>query len=126
MSMEPRVPDLTDREPDTASGNGHVDPVDDLFAPPAVAGPPPEIRKRKPKLKKLRLFLVFAGVSTLALISTIFGMMISVSADLPSLENHAQLRVARNSALLSGSGGGAKRSPSGSTWPLPEAESGSV
>ncbi|MEA2493783.1 MAG: penicillin-binding protein, partial [Thermoleophilaceae bacterium] len=59
---------------------------------------------RKPKLKKLRLFLVFAGIGALAVISTIFGMMISVSSDLPSLENHAQLRVARNSRLFSGTG----------------------
>jgi penicillin-binding protein 1A len=62
------------------------------------------VRKRKPKLKKLRLFLVFAGIGALAVISTIFGMMISVSSDLPSLENHAQLRVARNSRLFSGTG----------------------
>src|SRR3954449_11465086 len=104
VSMEPRAPDLTYRQPDIASGNGHVDPVDDLFAPPLPPGPTPDIRKRKPKLKKLRLFFVLAGVSTLALISTIFGMMISVSSDLPSLENHAQLRVARNSGLYSGAG----------------------
>ena len=102
--MEPRVPDLTYREPGPASGDGNVDPVDDLFAPPAAPGPAPDIRKRKPKLKKLRLFFVFAGVSALALISTVFGMMISVSSTLPSLENHAQLRIARNSALFSGSG----------------------
>jgi penicillin-binding protein 1A len=103
--MEPRVPDITYREPETTNGNGHVaDPVDELFTAPVPPGPPPEVRKRKPKLKKLRLFLVFAGISVLAVISTIFGMMLSVSSDLPSLENHAQLRVARNSALFSGSG----------------------
>ena len=34
------------------------------------AGPPP----RKPKLKKLRLGLVLLGLSTLALISTLFGI----------------------------------------------------
>jgi penicillin-binding protein 1A len=102
--MEPRVPDLSYREPDTASGNGHVDSVDDLFAEPLQPGPSPDIRKRKPKLKKLRLFFVLVGVSALALISTVFGMMISVSSTLPSLENHAQLRVARNSALLAANG----------------------
>src|SRR3954466_14304470 len=105
--MEPRVPDLPYTEPHSAdgNGNGHVaDPFDDLFAAPASAGPPPEVRKRKPKLKKLRFLLVFAGLAILALISTIFGMMLSVSSDLPSLENHAQLRVARNSVLYSGSG----------------------
>src|SRR3954471_4082980 len=103
--MEPRVPDLTDTPPETAHGNGHVaDPLEDLFSAPAGDGPPPEVRKRKPKLKKLRFLLVFAGLAALALISTIFGLMMSVSSDLPSLENHAQLRVAKNSALYAASG----------------------
>jgi penicillin-binding protein 1A len=62
------------------------------------------VRKRKPKLKKLRLLLVFAGIGALAVVSTIFGLMMSVSSDLPSLENHAQLRVARNSVLYAGNG----------------------
>jgi penicillin-binding protein 1A len=107
--MEPRVPDLTETQPETAEGNGHstghaADPFDEWFAAPASPGPTPEVRKRKPKLKKLRFFLVFAGLGALAIISTIFGMMLSVSSDLPSLENHAQLRVARNSALFASDG----------------------
>jgi penicillin-binding protein 1A len=109
--MESRVPDLTEPSPDAAhdavggDGDGHfADPVDALFAPPQQPGPTPEVHKRKPKLKKLRLFLVFAGISALAIISTIFGVMMSVSSDLPSLENHAQLRIARNSILYAGSG----------------------
>src|SRR4051794_3956911 len=114
--MEPRVPDLTQTPPDRSGhgngapaeagdGNGHfADPLDGLFAPPPEPGPAPEVRKRKPKLKKLRFFFVFAGLAALALISTVFGMMLSVSSDLPSLENHAQLRIARNSILYSGSG----------------------
>src|SRR4051794_20629094 len=114
--MEPRVPDLTQTPPDrsghgdgapaeTGDGNGQfADPLDGLFAPPPEPGPAPEVRKRKPKLKKLRFFLVFAGLAALALVSTIFGLMMSVSSDLPSLENHAQLRIARNSILYSGSG----------------------
>jgi penicillin-binding protein 1A len=105
--MEPRVPDLTDTQPETrhADGNGHAaDPLEELFAAPQRPGPAPEVRKRKPKLKKLRFFLVFAGLGALAIISTIFGMMLSVSSDLPSLENHAQLRVARNSVLYSSAG----------------------
>ncbi|MFL5894369.1 MAG: transglycosylase domain-containing protein [Thermoleophilaceae bacterium] len=103
MSTKPRAPDSPVTEPGSASGNGH-DPLLDLFAPAPEPGPAPEIRKRKPKLKKLRLFLVFTGVTILALISTVFGMMISVAGDLPSLENHAQLRVARNSILLPANG----------------------
>src|SRR3954449_12739042 len=104
--MEPRVPDLTETPPESTngSGNGDVDPLEELFSAPQRPGPAPEVRKRKPRLKKLRFFLVFAGLGALAIISTIFGMMLSVSSDLPSLENHAQLRVARNSALFSTAG----------------------
>jgi penicillin-binding protein 1A len=101
VSTEPRAP-TQDLPPGVAAGNGH-DPVSDLFGPPLAPGPAPQIasnRTRKPKLKKLRLLLVLAGVGALALISTVFGMMISVAGDLPSLENHAQLRVAKNSVLL--------------------------
>src|SRR5215213_9112036 len=61
--------------------------------PPAA--PPP----RKPKLKKLRLALVFSGLSILALISTVFGMLMAVASDLPSLENRAQYDRAENSVL---------------------------
>src|SRR5918992_806677 len=60
------------------------------------AGPPP----RKPKLKKLRLALVISGLSVLAVISTVFGMLMAVSSDLPSLENRAQYRSAENSDLF--------------------------
>ena len=59
------------------------------------AGPPP----RKPKLKKLRLALVISGLSALALISTVFGMLMAVASDLPSLESRAQYDRAENSVL---------------------------
>src|SRR5215207_2928711 len=59
------------------------------------SGPPP----RKPKLKKLRLALVICGLSLLALISTLFGMLMAVASDLPSLEDRAQYRSAENSVL---------------------------
>src|SRR4051794_6113078 len=95
VSTEPRAPDQPYAEPGT-NGRGY-DPIGDLFAPLPEAGPVPEIVRRKPKVKKLRLLLVVVGVASLALISTVFGMMISVASDVPSLENHAQLRIARNS-----------------------------
>src|SRR5215212_6014036 len=60
------------------------------------SGPPPP---PKPKLKKLRLALVVGGISILALISTIFGMLMAVASDLPSLENRAQYKSAKNSVL---------------------------
>src|SRR3712207_5921370 len=58
----------------------------------------------KRKIKKLRLALVVLGLSILALISTVFGMMMAVSNELPSLEDTAQFRAARNSALVAANG----------------------
>jgi penicillin-binding protein 1A len=65
------------------------------------SGPPPNT----PKLKKLRFALVFGGLGVLALISTIFGMLMAVASDLPSLENRAQYEKARNSVLYADSWG---------------------
>jgi penicillin-binding protein 1A len=61
--------------------------------------PPPTRKPPKPRLKKLRLALVVIGLSVLALISTVFGMLMAVASDLPSLDNEAQYRAARNSVL---------------------------
>jgi penicillin-binding protein 1A len=61
--------------------------------------PPPPPTAPKPRLKKLRLALVVLGLSVLALISTVFGMLMAVASDLPSLDNEAQYRAARNSVL---------------------------
>jgi penicillin-binding protein 1A len=66
--------------------------LDDPTAPP------------KGKIKKLRLALVILGLGALALISTVFGMMMAVSNELPSLEDTAQFRAARNSALIASNG----------------------
>ncbi len=65
------------------------------------AGPP----AAKPKLKKLRLALVLSGLSVLAVISTVFGMLMAVASDLPSLENRAQYNRAENSVLYADSWG---------------------
>lgn len=51
-------------------------------------------------MKKLRLALILAGVCALALVSTVFGMMMAVASDLPKLENREEFRAARNSVLL--------------------------
>jgi penicillin-binding protein 1A len=61
-------------------------------------GRPP--RPPKPKLKKLRLALVLLGLAALALISTVFGMLMAVASDLPALENQAEYAKARNSVLF--------------------------
>src|SRR5215212_1163135 len=59
---------------------------------------------QKPKLKKLRLALVLLGLSALALMSTVFGMMMAVAHELPNLEASAQLRAAVNSTMTSDDG----------------------
>jgi penicillin-binding protein 1A len=66
--------------------------------------PPPPPKPAKPKLKKLRLALVVVGLSVLALISTVFGMLMAVASDLPSLDNKAEFRSAKNSVLLAADG----------------------
>ena len=65
-----------------------------------VGSPPQPAEPVPPKLKKLRLFLILAGMVVLALISTVFGMMMAVASDLPALENQQEFRDARNSTLL--------------------------
>src|SRR4051794_18643625 len=67
-------------------------------------GTTPEEKPAKPKVKKLRLALVMLGLGALALISTIFGMMMAVAHELPQLEAQAQLRSAVNSRLFSDDG----------------------
>jgi penicillin-binding protein 1A len=61
--------------------------------------PPPPPRRTKPKLKKLRLAFVLLGLIALALVSTLFGMLMAVARDLPSLENQAEFEAAENSIL---------------------------
>src|SRR5579884_1545371 len=53
----------------------------------------------KPRLRKLRFFLILLGLAILALISTVFGMLMAVASDLPQLENTQQYAVGRNSFL---------------------------
>jgi penicillin-binding protein 1A len=57
--------------------------------------PPPG----RPRIKKLRLFAILLGLALLALISTVFGMMMAVASDLPQLENRAEYKNAKNSVL---------------------------
>ena len=56
-------------------------------------------RPRKPRLRKLRLFLTLVGFGLLAFVSAVFGMAMSVTHDLPTLENAAQLKLTVNSYL---------------------------
>ncbi len=63
--------------------------------PPSVGAP-----DRRPRVYKLRLALIVAGLGMLAAVSTVFGMMMAVAQDLPSLENREEYKRSRNSVLL--------------------------
>jgi penicillin-binding protein 1A len=67
-------------------------------------GGPGRPKKPKRKIKKLRLFFVLLGLGILAFISTVFGMMMAVASEIPSLENSAEFRAARNSVLVADNG----------------------
>jgi penicillin-binding protein 1A len=60
---------------------------------------PAEPAELRPRLKKLRLLVVLIPLSLLALVSTLFGMMMAVASDLPALENRKEYQDARNSVL---------------------------
>jgi penicillin-binding protein 1A len=53
----------------------------------------------KPRLRKLRFLSILVGLGALAVVSTIFGMMMAVASDLPQLENRAQYKKEANSYL---------------------------
>jgi penicillin-binding protein 1A len=61
-------------------------------------------RAGRPRIKKLRLFLCLLGLGLIALVSTVFGMMMAVASDLPALENRQDLKNARNSVVTDSKG----------------------
>jgi penicillin-binding protein 1A len=70
-----------------------VDVLPDI--PPAPAPPPP-----KPRLKRLRLAAILLAVMLLGLVSFVFGIFVSIAADLPSLTHFSQFKDAQSSTLL--------------------------
>ena len=90
-----READLPEAAPESLFDDEPVVLEHPTVARAAGGGPPPG----RPKLKKLRFALVFTGLATLGLISTVFGMMMAVTANLPSLEGDPRLDVGKNSIL---------------------------
>jgi penicillin-binding protein 1A len=84
-------------EPPTTTLPKRSAPAPDPFVYEGNGGPP---SPPKPKLKKLRLACILLGLACLAVVSTVFGMLMAVASDLPSLENQAEFKAARNSVLL--------------------------
>ena len=50
-------------------------------------------RRPKPRLRKLRFLALLSGLSVLALVSMLFGVLMSVARDLPQLENQTQFEL---------------------------------
>ncbi len=71
--------------------------------PPSVPAIP-QAQRAKPRLKKLRVLFVLVGLSILALVSMVFGMMMAVSQDLPAIYNFAQFKASKNSQAFDASG----------------------
>ena len=69
---------------------------------PAESGP--KNGNGRPRLKKLRVALVLLGLAVLALVSWVFGIMMAVAQDLPTLENREQYRNAQNSVIYDRNG----------------------
>ncbi|MTD43345.1 hypothetical protein GKE82_03250 [Conexibacter sp. W3-3-2] len=60
-------------------------------------------RRRRPRVKWFRLLLLLVPLGLLAVVSTVFGMMMAVASDLPDLENRPEYREkggARNSVMV--------------------------
>jgi penicillin-binding protein 1A len=54
----------------------------------------------RPRIKKLRVLSIMVGLSLLAFVSTVFGMMMAVASDLPQLENREQYRSDKDNSVL--------------------------
>jgi len=73
-----------------------------LPVPPAEP-PPGEPHAPRPRVKWFRLLLLLVPLGMLAVVSTVFGMMMAVASDLPDLENRPEYRDrdgARNSVMV--------------------------
>jgi penicillin-binding protein 1A len=89
---------MSDREqtstgPDAGPSNGSGNGATVVALRPHAEPPPP---RRRVRIRKLRLFLLLLGLGLLAVVSTVFGMMMAVASDLPTLE----LKSARNSTIV--------------------------
>jgi penicillin-binding protein 1A len=66
---------------------------------PAPPGPSDPEKRSRPKMRKLRFAFVVLGLTALAFVSWIFGIMMAVAQDLPSLESRQQYEQAENSVV---------------------------
>jgi penicillin-binding protein 1A len=60
--------------------------------------------RQPPRVNKARLSVILFGLAVLAVISTVFGMMMAVAQDLPSLETTNEFKASKNSILTDNTG----------------------
>jgi penicillin-binding protein 1A len=89
---------MSDDHTDTPSGEDPPAPIP--FQRPDGSSPANGAPRRRPRLNRVRLALIFVPLGMLAFVSTVFGMMMAVASDLPQLENKQQFRNAKKSVLL--------------------------
>ncbi len=70
----------------------------------SVPDPGPANAAPRPRIKKLRLLGVLIPLAALAVVSTLFGMMMAVASDLPALEQLPQVAKRKNSVLYDAQG----------------------
>jgi penicillin-binding protein 1A len=87
-------------DPSASAGNGGGNGATVVPLRPQRGNGSPPPRRRHVRIRKLRLFALLVGVGLLAAVSTVFGMMMAVASDLPTLDQPAT----RNSVLLDRSG----------------------
>jgi penicillin-binding protein 1A len=75
------------------------DPTAPHLASVPDSDPPTPPPRAKTKVKKLRLLAILVPLALLAVVSTIFGMMMAVASDLPALEQLPQVAKRKNSVL---------------------------
>jgi penicillin-binding protein 1A len=93
VAMADDASDVTELAPPSGNGSGNGRPPS---LPPKPGG---GSQRAKPRMKKLRVAIVLFGLSFLALVSWVFGIMMAVAQDLPSLESRAVYDAAKNSVV---------------------------
>jgi len=90
----------TEQEPAADHGGAEVIPLP-LADPRPVHPEDPEGPVRvRPKIRWLRLISLVSGLGVLACVSTVFGMMMAVAADLPKLDAFDKKAQAQNSVMV--------------------------
>jgi penicillin-binding protein 1A len=107
-----RIGELKERVPDAiplpaSDGGGDGGRNGGNGGPPRLPRRISSRRPRKPqpgRIKKLRIAIILVGLGALAMVSTVFGMMMAVANDLPQLENKEQYAEAKNSEVFDSEG----------------------